>query len=95
MRTIVAGRIVASEKEYQEAALGFGSDLAALRDASPAMQADFLEFVQDTSDPASDIDRENIDYLRRELGIRPPAAVVPMPRTGTTRLPRSKGVRAA
>lgn len=95
MRTIVAGRIVGSEDEYIEAAMGFGIDVAALRAASPELRADFVEFLEDTSDPTSAIDRENIEYLRRVLGIRPPANVVPMPRRGTTTLSTAKGGRAA
>ncbi|MEU0287511.1 hypothetical protein [Streptomyces sp. NPDC006147] len=94
MRTIVAGRIVGSESEYIEAAMGF-VDFAALRAASPELRADFLEFLEDTSDPTSAIDRENIEHLRRVLGIRPPANVVPMPRRGTAALSTAKGGRAA
>ncbi|MET9016891.1 hypothetical protein ABZX74_39445 [Streptomyces olivaceoviridis] len=95
MRTIVAGRIVGSESEYIEAAMGFGIDFAALRAASPELRADFVEFLEDTSDPDSAIDRENIEHLRRVLGIRPPANVVPMPRHGTVALSTMKGGRAA
>ncbi|QDN84350.1 hypothetical protein [Streptomyces sp. RLB3-6] len=96
MRTIVAGRFVASVSEYIEAAVGFGTDFAALRGAPREMRADFLEFLEETSDPASDIDRQNIAHLRRTLGIRPVATVVPMPRQGTARLTsRKEEVRAA
>ncbi|MEW1551309.1 hypothetical protein [Streptomyces tsukubensis] len=95
MRTIVAGRIVGSESEYIEAALGFGIDFAALRAASPELRADFVEFLVDTSDPASEIDRENITHLRRVLGVCPPANVVPLPRRGTVALSVAKGGRAA
>ncbi|MCT9142427.1 hypothetical protein [Streptomyces violarus] len=95
MKTIVAGRIVDSESEYIEAAMGFGIDFAALRAASPELRADFLEFLEDTSDPNSSIDRENIAHLRRVLGVRPPANVVPMPRPGTAALSTTKGGRAA
>lgn len=95
MRTIVAGRIVGSEDEYIEAAMGFGIDFAALRAASPELRADFVEFLEDTSDPTSAIDRENIEHLRRVLGIRPPANVVPLPRRGTAALSTAKGGRAA
>jgi hypothetical protein len=96
MRTIVAGRIVGSEQEYIEAALGLGTDFAALRAASPDLRADFLQFLEDTSDPDSDIDRANITHLRRVLlGNRPPANVVPMPRRGTAALRTAKGGRAA
>ncbi|MEU2098711.1 MULTISPECIES: hypothetical protein [Streptomyces] len=97
MRTIVAGRIVGSESEYIEAAMGFGIDFDALRAASPELRSDFLEFLVDTSDPDSEIDRENIVYLRRALGVRrPPANVVPLlPRRGTAALSTVKGGRAA
>ncbi|MET8859248.1 hypothetical protein [Streptomyces sp. NPDC004579] len=95
MNIIVAGRIVGSENEYIEAAMGFGIDSAALRAASPELQSDFLEFLEDTSDPDNDIDRENIEHLRRALGVRPPANVVPMPRRSTTALSTAKGGRAA
>ncbi|MFD4555290.1 hypothetical protein ACFWP5_13385 [Streptomyces sp. NPDC058469] len=95
MRTIVAGRIVGSESEYIEAAMGFGTDFAALRAASPELRSDFLEFLVDTSDPDSEIDRENIKHLRRVLGVRPLANVVPMPRRGTAALGTVKGGRAA
>ncbi|MEW2265927.1 hypothetical protein ACGF5T_33440 [Streptomyces sp. NPDC047853] len=95
MRTIVAGRIVGSESEYIEAAMGFGIDFAALRAASPELRADFVEFLEDTSDPTSAIDRENIEHLRRVLGIRRPANVVPLPRPGTAALSTAKGGRAA
>ncbi len=54
-----------------------------------------MEFLEDTSDPSSAIDRENIEHLRRVLGIRPPANVVPMPRRGTAALSTAKGGRAA
>ncbi len=84
-----------SETEYIEAALGFGIDFADLRAASPEMQAAFLEFVEDTSDPENGIDRENIAHLRRTLSIRPPANVVPLPRRGTAALATAKGGRAA
>ncbi|MGW3414586.1 hypothetical protein [Streptomyces sp. NPDC000888] len=94
MRTIVAGRIVGSESEYIEAAMGFGID-AALRAAFPELRSDFLEFLVDTSDPDSEIDRENIKHLRRVLGVRPPANVVPLPRRGTAALSTVKGGRAA
>ncbi|MFD5588785.1 hypothetical protein ACFWII_33895 [Streptomyces sp. NPDC127063] len=95
MKTIVAGRVVDSESEYIEAALGFGIDFADLRAASPELRAAFVEFVEDTSDPDNDIDRENIAHLRRMLGIRPPAKVVPLPRRGVAALSIAKGGRAA
>ncbi|WP_055689930.1 hypothetical protein [Streptomyces prasinus] len=95
MRTIVAGRIVGSESEYIEAAMGFGIDFAALRAASPELRSDFVDFLVDTSDPDSEIDRENIAHLRRELGVRPPANVVPLPRRGIAALSPAKGGRAA
>ncbi|CAL9677809.1 hypothetical protein SUDANB105_08120 (plasmid) [Streptomyces sp. enrichment culture] len=95
MRTIVAGRIVGSESEYIEAAMGFGGDFAALRAASPELRAAYVEFLVDTSDPDNDIDRENIAHLRRVLGVRPPANVVPLPRRGTADLSTAKGGRAA
>ncbi|KUL73963.1 MULTISPECIES: hypothetical protein [unclassified Streptomyces] len=95
MKTIVAGRIVGSEGEYIEAAMGFGSDFAALRAASPELRAAYVEFLVDTSDPDNDIDRENIEHLRRVLGVRPPANVVLMPRRGTAALSAAKGGRAA
>lgn len=95
MRTIVAGRIVGSESEYIEAAMGFGIDFAALRAASPELRSDFLEFLVDTSDPDSEIDRENIKHLHLVLGVRPPANVVPLPRRGTAALSAAKGGRAA
>ncbi|MGW5042136.1 hypothetical protein ACWEQK_28665 [Streptomyces parvulus] len=95
MRTIVAGRIVGSEGEYVEAAMGFGIDFDALRAASPELRAAFLDFLVDTSDPDNDIDRENIVHLRRVLGVRPPANVVPLPRRGTAALSTAKGGRAA
>ncbi|OEJ20804.1 hypothetical protein AR457_41780 (plasmid) [Streptomyces agglomeratus] len=84
-----------SESEYVEAAMGFGIDFAALRAASPELRSDFLEFLVDTSDPDNDIDRENIKHLRRALGVRPPANVVPLPRPGTAALGAVKGGRAA
>ncbi|WP_186779931.1 hypothetical protein, partial [Streptomyces salinarius] len=61
----------------------------------PELRADFMEFVEDTSDPTSAIDRENIVHLRRVLGVRPPANVVPLPRRGTAALNPAKGGRAA
>jgi hypothetical protein len=95
VRTIVAGRIVASQSEYMEAAFGFGVDFDALRDASPQLKADFVEFLEDTSDPASDVDRENIAYLRRTLRVRRAATVVPLPRPGTAPQIAGREVRAA
>ncbi|MFE0453136.1 hypothetical protein ACFW2D_17985 [Streptomyces sp. NPDC058914] len=95
MRTIVAGRIVASETEYIEAAVGVGVDLAELCGASRDLRAEWLEFLEETSDPTSEIDRQNIAYLRRVLGVRPKAAVVPLPRRGTARLASGTEVRAA
>lgn len=94
MRTIVSGRIVASETEFVEAALGHFVPTA-------ADLADFAEFVADTSEPArSSIDAENISYLHAELEqlreqeLKQLANIVPMPRRGTTRL-ATKGARAA
>lgn len=85
MKTIVAGRIVTSETEYVEAALGF--------DFVPTVAdlADFAEFVEDITDPShSAIDAENALYLRTLT-----TNVVPLPRRGTVRLAVEKGVRAA
>ena len=73
MKTIVAGRIVTSETEYVEAALGF--------DFVPTVAdlADFAEFVEDITDPShSAIDAENALYLRTLT-----TNVVPLPRRGT------------
>ncbi|MDX2697155.1 hypothetical protein [Streptomyces ipomoeae] len=95
MRTIVAGRIVASQTEYFEAAFGFGVDFDALRDATPQLKADFVEFLEDSSDPASEIDRENIAYFRRALRVRRAATVVPLPRRGTAPQVETGEVRAA
>lgn len=95
MRTIVAGRIVASQGEYIEAAIGFGVDFDDLRTADPELKADFVEFVEDTSDPASGIDHENIDYLRRALHVRRPAVVIPLPRRGTALQVETGEVRTA
>ena len=95
MRTIVAGRIVASQSEYFEAAYGFGVDFDALRDADSQMKADWVEFLEDSSDPASDIDRENIAYLRRTLRVRRAATVVALPRRGTAPQVETGEVRAA
>lgn len=95
MRTIVAGQIVASQSEFIEAAIGFGVDFDALRGADPQLKADFVEFLEDTSDPASDIDAENIKYLRRTLRVRRAATVVPLPRRGTAPQVETGEVRAA
>ncbi|MFE9437085.1 hypothetical protein [Streptomyces sp. NPDC006640] len=95
MRIIVAGRVVSGEGEYLEAALGFGPGFDELRTASPELRSDFLEFMTDTSDPDNPIDRENIEHLRRVLGVRPPANVVLLPRRAATALTAAKGGRAA
>ncbi|MFF4902577.1 hypothetical protein [Streptomyces sp. NPDC001068] len=95
MNTIVAGRIVGSEGEFIEAAMGFGIDFDALRTAPSELQSDFLEFMTDTSDPDNLIDRENIEHLRRALGVRPPANVVLLPRPRTAALSVANGGRAA
>ncbi|MEU3189481.1 hypothetical protein ABZ686_02300 [Streptomyces sp. NPDC006992] len=98
MRTIVAGRIIKSEAEFVEAALGFIPTTQDLKD--------FAEFVEDTCEPASDsIDAENIVYLRTEIEalrererqeLEQLAGVVPLPRRRSgVRLLSGKEVRAA
>lgn len=94
MDIIVAGRRVRTEFEYREAAIGF----------VPTAQdfADFVEFVEDTSDPApASVDAENIDYLYETVVLQQLQAleeefadIVPLPRRGTVRI-TGREVRAA
>jgi hypothetical protein len=86
VKTIVAGRIVASEHEFVEAALGALEFVPTAADFR-----DFAEFVKDTTaGPANAIDIENVAWLRNQL-----ADIVPLPRRGATRLATRKEVRAA